>query len=84
MRTTLTLDDQLAADLKEKARRERKSFKAVVNESIRSGLYSHGRAGGEQFTVQPHRRGFRAGVDLRRLNQLADELEVAEFVEKSQ
>ncbi|MFW5729201.1 MAG: CopG family transcriptional regulator [bacterium] len=84
MRTTLTLDDQLAADLKEKARRERKSFKEVVNEAIRSGLYAHGRAGGEHFTVQPHRRGFRPGVDLRRLNQLADELEVAEFVENPQ
>lgn len=81
MRTTLTLDDNLANQLKEKARRERKPFKQVVNEAIRAGLHTQTARSAEPFRVRPHRCGFRPEVDLRRLNQLADDLEVAEFVD---
>ena len=38
MRTTLTLDDDLAAELDRTARRLGRSFKDVVNETIRRGL----------------------------------------------
>lgn len=34
------------------------------------------------FPVEPHDFGFRAGVDLDRLNQLADELEAEESARK--
>ena len=40
MRTTLTLDDQLAKELKEIAHRSGKPFKDVVNETLRGGLQS--------------------------------------------
>ncbi len=40
MRTTLTLDDQIAAELKKRAFESGKSFKEVVNESLRRGLTS--------------------------------------------
>jgi Arc/MetJ family transcription regulator len=38
MRTTLTLDDQLAKSLQERARQSRQSFKEVVNQALRLGL----------------------------------------------
>jgi len=38
MRTTLTIDDQLMAELKERAHREGVPFKQVVNQTLRRGL----------------------------------------------
>ncbi len=38
MRTTLTLDDDLAARLKQRSREQDRRFKDVVNEAIRVGL----------------------------------------------
>jgi hypothetical protein len=40
MRTTLTLDDDVAAKLKSKARRAGCSFREIVNETLRHGLAS--------------------------------------------
>ncbi len=40
MRTTLTLEKDVAARLEQVARRRRLSIKAVVNEALRSGLAS--------------------------------------------
>ena len=38
MRTTLTLDDDVAAKLKAESRRAGRPFKEIVNETLRSGL----------------------------------------------
>ena len=38
MRTTLTLEDDVAARLRAAVRKHRRSFKALVNEALRSGL----------------------------------------------
>jgi hypothetical protein len=38
MRTTLTLDDDVAAKLTAEARRSSRSFREVVNETLRRGL----------------------------------------------
>lgn len=43
MRTTLTLDDDVAALLKRVMARERKSLKEVVNMALREGLEQMGR-----------------------------------------
>ena len=40
MRTTLTLDDDVAAKLKAEARRSGRSFRAIVNDMLRQGLAS--------------------------------------------
>ena len=76
MRTTLTIDDDLAGMLKRRARERGVSFKDAVNRALRAGL-------GEEATPRrhaapktlPHAFGFRPGIDLDKLNQLADELE---------
>ena len=39
MRTTLTLDDDLFMALNERARESGRSFKEVVNEALRRGLF---------------------------------------------
>jgi len=38
MRTTLTLDDHVAAELKAESRRAGRPFRVVVNETLRRGL----------------------------------------------
>lgn len=77
MRTTLTLDDDLAAALKRLAARRRVSFKQTVNEVIRRGLSTQEvrQDPARRFVVHTFDSPFRAGVDPVRLNQLSDELE---------
>lgn len=81
MRTTLTLDDDLARELKEMARRSGRPFKQVVNEAIRRSLATGDKPMPRQprFVVQARACGFRRGVDPLKLNQLSDELEIEEF-----
>lgn len=82
MRTTLTLEDDLARRLKEMARREGRSFKEIVNEALRRGLATQEVAEPvERYRVETFRSGFRAGVDPLRLNQLVDELETERVVQ---
>jgi len=87
MRTTLTIDDDLAALLKQRARELGLPFKEVVNRMIRAGLggAAKRRRGSAPKTV-PHSFGFKPGIDLDKLSQLADELEaeaLAESMEKT-
>ena len=80
MRTTLTLDDDLAGLLKERARELGIPFREMVNRALRSGLGKpEGSPRGEAPKTIPHSFGFRPGVDLDKLNQLADDLEAEEF-----
>ncbi|MCC7484781.1 MAG: hypothetical protein IT529_07290 [Burkholderiales bacterium] len=79
MRTTLTIDDDLAGLLKRRARELGVPFKEAVNRTIRAGLgeAAVARRGPAPKTI-PHSFGFRPGVDLDKLGQLADELEAEE------
>ena len=81
MRTTLTLDDDVAAKLRELAHRQRAPFKEVVNAVLRRGLTTqeHRAEGPGGFQVDVFRSPFRPGVDPLRLNQLADDLEARRF-----
>lgn len=75
MRTTLTLEPDVAQMVQEEAHRLRKPFKQVVNEAIRRGLAPGGRTVSGRFRVQPHKTALRAGIDPHAFNRLADELE---------
>ena len=81
MRTTLTLEDDLAARLKERARRKGLSFKQVVNDAIRRGLTQPDRLRETRpaYRVTTFESAFQPGVDPLRLNQLVDDLEVQRF-----
>ena len=85
MRTTLTLDADVADRIGELMRLRDQSLKQTVNDLIRRGMAADsGRSPSrKRFKVKAHRGGFRAGVDLLKLNQLADELEADAFVAQS-
>lgn len=80
MRTTLTLDDDVADKLKSYARRKRLSFKEAVNTVLRRGLTApEARRGeGQRFRADVFDSPFRPGVDPLRLNELSDDLEAEE------
>lgn len=83
MRTTLTLDPDVARLLEEEMHRQRKSFKEVVNEALRRGLLPAPEGPGrELFRVRPHRTTLRAGIDAGSLNRLLDDLEDEAVIEK--
>lgn len=81
MRTTLTIDDELASRLRELAHRRKISFKAAVNDTLRRGLSAPQgrRTARTRYRTATFASPFRQGVDPLRLNQLADELEARRF-----
>ncbi len=80
MRTTLTIDDDLAGVLKRRSRELGMSFKDVVNRTLRAGLGEEAKQRQHPAPkVIPHAFGFRPGIDLDKLNQLADELEAEAY-----
>jgi hypothetical protein len=83
MRTTLTLDDYLAKELKEVAHRSGKPFKEVVNETLRNGLCAR-HAGGvpKPFKLETVSLGFHPGVNIDKALRLADEMEDEEIIRK--
>jgi hypothetical protein len=84
MRTTLTIDDQLATALKDAAHRSNKSFKEVVNETLRAGLAAKGAPGAARpYRLSTVSMGHVAGdFDLDKALALADALEDEELVRK--
>ena len=75
MRTTLTLDPDVARRLKSRMAEKGSSLKEAVNEALRAGLARTGRDEPATFGVEPYPCRFKPGIDLDKLNQLADELE---------
>jgi plasmid stability protein len=82
MRTTLTIDDDLAAILQRKAAQRGVAFKQVVNSLLRAGL-------GASEEMPPKRKavkvvgkplGMRPGFDPDKFNQLVDELDAEEHL----
>ena len=75
MRTTLTLDDDVAAKLKAESRRAGRPFRAIVNETLRRGLASRPTTDQQRpFTI--------AARDLGELKQGLSLDNVAELVER--
>ena len=77
MRTTLTLDEDVAKKLKAVARRTGRAFRVVVNETLRHGLISRQPAGRpEPFKVVARDLGnLRPGLQLDSIPKLLDEVE---------
>ncbi len=84
MRTTLTIDDDVGQALKKLGRTSGRSFRAIVNETLRRGLGSSGRASARKSRVRIHARagGFAPGIDALKLNRLVDDLDVDQFADK--
>jgi predicted transcriptional regulator len=84
MRTTVTLDPDVAAKLKRLAHRRQSSFKSTLNEVLRRGLAAQERSASmAPFVVESHAGGFRPGIDPGKLNQLIDQLEAEDFAREA-
>ena len=85
MRTTLTIDDDLAGILKKRAGQRGHSFKEVVNDVLRAGIAAGGAPGPKRKPIKVIARslGLKPGYDPDKLNQLVDELEVEDYLRKA-
>jgi hypothetical protein len=84
MRTTITLEDGTARELKRVAHSSGKSFKQVVNETLRAGLAAapDGRRA-RRYRLRPSSLGgMQPGFDLDKALGLAASLEDAEIARK--
>ena len=83
MRTTLTIDDVLLRQLRQKALDSGKPFKQVVNEALRAGLNPAAVARREPYRCPTFSIGaVAAGVDLTKASQLAAALEDEALIER--
>lgn len=76
MRTTLTIDDDVAAKLRDEMAKSQRSLKEVVNVFLRQGL----RAPRDEdlatpFTVKARPMGLRSGFDLDDIGGLLESLD---------
>lgn len=83
MRTTLTLEDELARELKRRAAESGRSFKDEVNEALARSLSADPSAAPRPFRQRTvSLGGVREGVDLTKALQLAAVLEDEEWARK--
>jgi hypothetical protein len=83
VRTTVTLDRDVAEGLEREMRRSRRGLKATINEALRRGLRLGTRAPRPpRFEVRPQALGAKPGIDPDRMNQLVDELDAQDRVRK--
>jgi antitoxin component of RelBE/YafQ-DinJ toxin-antitoxin module len=83
MRTTLTIDDQVAMSLKEIAHRRGRPFKEVVNEALRKGVHALERPESQPYRLSPASLGpARPHMDLEKARNLAHVLEDAAIAMK--
>ena len=76
MRTTLTLEDDLARALREEARRSGRPLKGIVNETLRVGLAARRSPAARRYRLTPvSLGGVVPGVDLDKALRLAEALE---------
>jgi hypothetical protein len=76
VRTTLTLDEDVAAKLKSVMRQTGRSFKDTVNEVLRSGLAWQNRAKKQKpFKIHAKNMGLRPGLNYDCVSRLLEEVE---------
>jgi hypothetical protein len=75
MRTTLTIDDDLAGILQKMANQQGHSFKAVVNDLLRAGIAASGEPLRPRKPIKVIAKplGLQPGYDAGKFNQLVDE-----------
>ncbi len=81
MRTTVTLDDDVAAAVQRAARERGVSFKDALNTLLRRGLRAAAPTV-QPYTVPSRALGLRPNVDLDQALRLAGDLEDEEIVRK--
>lgn len=75
MRTTLTLEPDVAELIRRETQDGRVSLKKIVNQRLRMGFGLKTAPKPNPFKVHAHPSGLMPGLDPQRLNQIADDLE---------
>jgi len=76
VRTTLTLDEDVADKLKREASRSGSSFRETVNQTLRTGLALRRRVEEQPpFRIEARELGIRPGLDLNNIEELLDQVE---------
>jgi len=76
VRTTLTLDSDVVAKLKDEMRRSGRSLKQVVNELLRLALNTRRKRQPRQpFLVRARPLGLRQGLNYHKISELLEHLE---------
>ena len=80
MRTTLTIDDDIADALRERARLLNMSFNEVVNDTLRRGLSSAPKeTRSPEYRLVPNHSALAPGIGPLKLNQINDQLDAGSF-----
>ena len=75
MRTTLSLDDDIAHLLNQEIRRSGVSFKEAVNHYLRLGLMASKRPVRKKFVVKPRAMGLPPGLSYDNIGELLEAIE---------
>jgi hypothetical protein len=75
VRTTLTLDDDVAARLRRTSRTTGRPFRAIINDALRAGLEAQESRPPIPYTVTPFDLGLRAGLEIDRISELIERVE---------
>jgi hypothetical protein len=75
VRTTITLDDDVAERLKAETLRRGQSFKETVNNVIRRGLMARSASQEVPRLHEARELGLRPGIDLDNIEELLDQME---------
>jgi sulfur relay (sulfurtransferase) complex TusBCD TusD component (DsrE family) len=82
VRTTVTIDADLAARLRALAREHGVSFEEALNSALRRGLTSDAGKSKQRYQLASRPLKLRTGVDFRKALRLAASLEDAETIRK--
>jgi len=80
MRTTLTLDPDVAEKLRQAGKSGNKTQREIINEALQRGLGGGTAARRKPFRVKAHASAYCPGIDRLRLNQIADDLATEAFL----
>lgn len=75
MRTTLSIDSDVAERIRQEVRTGKRSLKQVINDCLRIGFGMATREHHSPFRVEPHSSAYQPGLDTAKLNQVLDDLD---------
>ena len=83
MRTTLTIDPDVAQEIRQRMAEKKLPLKRVVNDALRVGLSKTSKKERTtRFVVKPWPCQFLPGIDRDKLGQFLDQLDTEEFIRK--
>ena len=79
MRTTISLDEDVLKRIKQILKKEGKTMKEVVNNSLRKAFSMELNSTKVPFKLETFKSEFKTGIDTHALNDLVDDLSLEDF-----